>query len=126
VCLVDIGGGTSDIAVFREGAIRTRPWYRSGDQITNDIAMALRTPPRKRKTQGFRHGCGVEAALRGRPDDRGRGRGRSPAANAFAPDRSPKSSSLASRNSTPSSAGAARPGYEELLSSGVVLTGGSP
>src|SRR5437879_3415688 len=44
VCLVDIGGGTSDIAVFREGAIRhTAVVPIAGDQITHDIAMALRT-----------------------------------------------------------------------------------
>src|SRR4249919_3869892 len=45
VCLVDIGGGTSDIAVFTQGAIRhTAVIPIAGDQITNDIAMALRTP----------------------------------------------------------------------------------
>ncbi len=45
VCLVDIGGGTTDIAIFREGAIRhTAVIPIAGDQITNDIAMALRTP----------------------------------------------------------------------------------
>lgn len=46
VCLVDIGGGTTDIAVFTEGAIRhTAVIPIAGDQVTNDIAMALRTPP---------------------------------------------------------------------------------
>src|SRR5476651_2869978 len=45
VVLVDIGGGTTDIAIFREGAIRhTAVIPIAGDQITNDIAMALRTP----------------------------------------------------------------------------------
>ena len=45
VCLVDIGGGTTDIAVFTDGAIRhTAVIPIAGDQITNDIAMALRTP----------------------------------------------------------------------------------
>jgi cell division protein FtsA len=45
VCLVDIGGGTTDIAVFAEGAIRhTAVIPIAGDQITNDIAVALRTP----------------------------------------------------------------------------------
>jgi cell division protein FtsA len=45
VCLVDIGGGTTDIAVFTHGAIRhTAVIPIAGDQITNDIAMALRTP----------------------------------------------------------------------------------
>ena len=45
VCLVDIGGGTTDIAVFSEGAIQyTAVIPIAGDQVTNDIAMALRTP----------------------------------------------------------------------------------
>ncbi|PLA75162.1 cell division protein FtsA [Hydrogenovibrio sp. SC-1] len=45
VCLVDIGGGTTDIAVFQNGAIRhTAVIPVAGDQVTNDIAMALRTP----------------------------------------------------------------------------------
>ncbi len=45
VCLVDIGGGTTDIAVFTEGAIRhTAVIPIAGDQVTNDIAVALRTP----------------------------------------------------------------------------------
>src|SRR5499426_355442 len=45
VVLVDIGGGTTDIAIFSEGAIRhTAVIPIAGDQITNDIAMALRTP----------------------------------------------------------------------------------
>ena len=45
VCMVDIGGGTSDIAVFHKGAIRhTAVIPIAGDQVTNDIAVALRTP----------------------------------------------------------------------------------
>jgi cell division protein FtsA len=45
VCLVDIGGGTTDIAVFKNGAIRhTAVIPVAGDQVTNDIAVALRTP----------------------------------------------------------------------------------
>ncbi len=45
VCLVDIGGGTTDIAIFTQGAIRhTSVIPIAGDQVTNDIAVALRTP----------------------------------------------------------------------------------
>lgn len=45
VCVIDIGGGTTDIAVFAEGAIQfTAVIPIAGDQVTNDIAMALRTP----------------------------------------------------------------------------------
>ena len=45
VVLIDIGGGTTDVAVFSDGAIRhTAVIPIAGDQITNDVAMALRTP----------------------------------------------------------------------------------
>lgn len=45
VCLVDIGGGTTDIAIYIEGAIRhTAVIPIAGDQVTNDIAVVLRTP----------------------------------------------------------------------------------
>lgn len=45
VCLVDIGAGTTDIAVFADGAIRhTAVIPIAGDQVTSDIAVALRTP----------------------------------------------------------------------------------
>jgi cell division protein FtsA len=45
VCLLDIGGGTTDIAVFIDGAIKfTSVIPVAGDQVTNDIAVALRTP----------------------------------------------------------------------------------
>ena len=53
VCLLDIGGGTTDIAVFTHGAIRhTAVVPIAGDQITNDIAMALRSrPPTPRRSR---------------------------------------------------------------------------
>ncbi len=45
VCLIDIGGGTTDIAVFSQGAIKhTAVIPIAGDQVTNDVAVALRTP----------------------------------------------------------------------------------
>lgn len=45
VCMIDIGGGTTDIAVFTEGAIRfTSVIPVAGDHVTNDLAVALRTP----------------------------------------------------------------------------------
>ncbi len=126
VCLVDIGGGTTDIAVFREGAIRhTAVVPIAGDQITNDIAMALRTPTGEAEELKLRHGC----ALRQLAD---------PAQMIEVPgvgDRAPR---LLSRQTL---AEVIEPrveelysmvqkvlkdsGYEELLSSGIVLTGGS-
>lgn len=60
VCLVDIGGGTTDIAVFTEGAIRhTAVIPIAGDQVTNDIAMALRTPTQYAEEIKIRHACAL-------------------------------------------------------------------
>ncbi len=51
VCLIDIGGGTTDIAVFKQGAIRhTAVIPVAGDQVTNDIAVALRIPTQNAET----------------------------------------------------------------------------
>ena len=45
ICMIDIGGGTTDIAIFTEGAIRyTSVIPIAGDHVTNDVAVALRTP----------------------------------------------------------------------------------
>lgn len=60
VCLVDIGGGTTDIAVFYEGAIQfTAVIPIAGDQVTNDIAMALRTPSKSAEMIKINHGCAL-------------------------------------------------------------------
>jgi len=126
VCLVDIGGGTSDIAVFTHGAIRhTAVIPIAGDQITNDIAMALRTPTAEAELIKVRHGV----ALRQLADpnemievpgigDRGpRVMSRQTLAEVIEP-RVEELFSLVQQVLRES-------GFEELLSSGVVLTGGS-
>ena len=60
VCLVDIGGGTTDIAVFTEGSIRhTAVIPIAGDQVTNDIAVALRTPTVHAEEIKIRYGCAL-------------------------------------------------------------------
>src|ERR1700745_1350214 len=60
VCLMDIGGGTTDIAVFVGGAIRhTAVIPIAGDQVTNDIAMTLRTPTKDAEELKLRHGCAL-------------------------------------------------------------------
>jgi len=58
VVLIDIGGGTTDVALFREGAV----WHTAviplgGDHITNDIAVGLRTPPTDAEELKKAHGC---------------------------------------------------------------------
>ncbi len=60
VCLVDIGGGTTDIAVFKDGAIRhTAVIPIAGDQVTNDIAVALRTPSQYANEIKMKHACAL-------------------------------------------------------------------
>jgi len=126
VCLLDIGGGTTDIAVFTHGAIRhTAVVPIAGDQITNDIAMALRTPTADAEAIKIRHGV----ALRQLADanqmlevpgigDRGaRSLSRQTLAEVIEP-RVEELYSLVQQVLRES-------GFEELLSSGVVLTGGS-
>lgn len=60
VCIVDIGGGTTDIAIFTEGAIRhTAVIPIAGDQVTNDIAVALRTPTQAAEEIKLRYASAV-------------------------------------------------------------------
>ena len=126
VCLVDIGGGTTDIAVFTNGAIRhTAVIPIAGDQITNDIAMALRTPTKDAEDIKCSYGC----ALRGMADphemvevsgvgDRG---ARQLSRQTLAEVIEPRVEELYSLVQ----AELRRSGFEELLSSGIVITGGS-
>jgi cell division protein FtsA len=126
VCLADIGGGTTDIALFTEGAIRhTAVIPIAGDQITNDIAMALRTPTKDAEEIKQKHGCALrelaEAAgtvlVPGVGDRPARQMSRQTLAEVIEP-RVEELYSLIQ-------AELRRSGFEELLSSGVVLTGGS-
>ncbi|HIL38868.1 MAG TPA: cell division protein FtsA [Methylococcales bacterium] len=60
VCLIDIGGGTTDIAIFTEGAIKhTSVIPIAGDQVTNDIAIALRTPTQHAEQIKIQHACAL-------------------------------------------------------------------
>ncbi|QGX03434.1 cell division protein FtsA [Beggiatoa leptomitoformis] len=60
VCLVDIGGGTTDIAIFIEGAIRyTAVIPIAGDQVTNDIAVAMRTPTQYAEEIKIKYACAL-------------------------------------------------------------------
>ncbi len=60
VCLVDIGGGTTDIAIFYDGAIRhTGVIPIAGDQVTNDIAHALRTPTAHAEELKIKYACAL-------------------------------------------------------------------
>jgi len=126
VCLVDIGGGTTDLAVFTEGAIKhTSVIPIAGDQITNDIAMALRTPTKDAEDLKISHGVALRQ-LASTADmievpgvgERGpRELSRQTLAEVIEP-RVEELYSLIQRELRSS-------GLEELLSSGIVITGGS-
>ncbi|OGA49126.1 MAG: cell division protein FtsA [Betaproteobacteria bacterium RIFCSPLOWO2_12_FULL_62_13] len=126
VCLADIGGGTTDVAVFTHGAIRhTAVIPIAGDQITNDIAMALRTPTKDAEDIKQRFGCALSqladpqemVEVPGVGDRGPRQLSRKTLAEVIEP-RVEELYSLVQ-------AELRRSGYEELLSSGVVITGGS-
>jgi cell division protein FtsA len=126
VCLVDIGGGTSDIAVFTQGAIRhTAVIPIAGDQITNDIAMALRTPTKEAEEIKRRYGCALRELADAQemvevPSVGERG-AKKMSRQTLAEVIEPRVEELYSLVQ----AELRRSGFEELLSSGVVITGGS-
>lgn len=61
VCMIDIGGGTTDIAIFIDGSIRhTAVIPIAGDQVTNDIAIALRTPGKNAEDIKLRHASALQ------------------------------------------------------------------
>ncbi len=126
VVLIDIGGGTTDIAVFTEGAIRhTAVIPIAGDQITNDIAMALRTPTLEAEEIKIRHGIAKQVLVDpsetievpGLGDRGPRTLSRQMLAAVIEP-RIEELFALALQVVRESE-------YEEVLSSGVVLTGGT-
>ncbi len=60
ICMVDIGGGTSDIAVFRGGSVRhTAALPIAGEQVTNDISVAFRTPTQAAEDIKVKYGCAL-------------------------------------------------------------------
>ncbi len=126
VCMVDIGGGTTDIAIFVEGAIRhTGVIPIAGDQVTNDIAMALRTPTLHAEDIKIKYACAL-AKLTGADETI-----QVPSVG----DRSPRSLSRQSLAEvveprydelfTLLQAELRRSGYEDLVAAGIVLTGGT-
>ena len=126
VCVVDIGGGTTDIAVFSEGAIRhTAVIPIAGDQVTNDIAMALRTPTRHAEEIKVKHACALTQLAK--PDQviqvpsTGDKPPRELTRQTLAEVVEPRYEELF----TLVQAELRRSGYEDLIASGLVLTGGA-
>ena len=126
VVLVDIGGGTTDIAIYCQGSIRhTAVIPIAGDQITNDIAMALRTPTIEAEDLKIAHGIARQEMA-------------DPAAMIDVPgvgDREPRPMSKQALAAVIEPRveelftlvrGVVRDsGYEDMVSSGIVLTGGT-
>jgi cell division protein FtsA len=126
VAMIDIGGGTTDIATFVEGSI----WHTAvlgigGNHLTNDIAIGLRTPSNEAEKIKIRYGCALSNLVKedetievpsvgGRPT---RVLSRQLLSEIIEP-RAEEIFSLVSREIK-------RTGYEEMVASGVVITGGS-
>ncbi len=126
ICLVDIGGGTTDIAVFTDGAIHhTAVIPIAGDQVTNDIAVALRTPTQHAEDIKVQYACALTQLAN--PEETidvpsvGERPSRRLARQTLAEVVEPRYEELL----TLIQAELRRSGFEDLVAAGVVLTGGS-
>jgi cell division protein FtsA len=126
VCLVDIGGGTTDIAVFSGGAIRhTAVIPIAGDQVTNDIAVSMRTPTQYAEDIKVRYACALSQLAN--PDESievpsvGDRPARRLARQTLAEVVEPRYEELFGliRDEL------RRSGFEEVIAAGIVMTGGS-
>lgn len=126
VCLVDIGGGTTDIAIFTDGAIKhTAVIPIAGDQVTNDIAMALRTPTPNAEEIKIKYACAL-ASLAGENEtikvpSVGERNDRDLSRQTLAEVVEPRYDELF----TLVQAELRRSGFEDLVAAGIVLTGGT-
>ena len=126
VCLVDIGSGTTDIAIFTEGSIRhTAVIPIAGDQVTNDIAMALRTPTQYAEEIKIRYACALAKLARADETIKVPSVGDRPprelSRQALAEVVEPRYEELFQLIH----AELRRSGYEDLIPAGIVLTGGT-
>jgi cell division protein FtsA len=126
VCIIDIGGGTTDIAVFTEGAIRhTAVIPIAGDQVTNDIAVALRTPTQFAEEIKIKYACALTQMATAEENIEVPSIGDRPsrrlARHTLAEVVEPRYEELL----TLVQAELRRSGFEDLVAAGVVLTGGS-
>jgi len=126
VCLLDIGGGTTDLAVFTHGAIsHTEVIPVAGNQVTNDIAVAFHTPTPDAEELKIKHACCLKQLARanerievaGVGDRAARALSRLELAEVVEP-RYEELFEVALGKLQ-------RSGFEHLIPAGVVLTGGS-
>lgn len=126
VCLVDVGGGTTDLAVFTNGAIcHTAVIPIAGDQVTNDIAVALRTPTQNAEEIKVEHACALAQLANSDETVEVPSVGNRPlrrmSRQTLAEVVEPRYEELFSLVQ----AELRRSGYERLIVAGIVLTGGS-
>jgi cell division protein FtsA len=126
VCLVDVGGGTTDIAVFTDGSIRhTAVIPIAGDQVTNDIAVALRTPTQHAEEIKVKYACALRQLAGSDENIEVPSIGDRPARRlsrqTLAEVVEPRYEELL----TLVQAELRRSGFEDMIAAGVVLTGGS-
>lgn len=126
VCLIDIGAGTTDIAVFTDGAIRhTAVIPIAGDQVTNDLAIAFRMPPRSAEVVKLMHASCMISLSDPEEDIEICGVGDRPVKQVseqkIAQIVQPRYEELFSlvKNEL------RRSGFEDLIPSGIVITGGA-
>lgn len=126
VCLADIGGGTTDMAVFVNGAIHhTAVIPIAGDQVTNDIAVALRTPTHHAEDIKIKYACALTQLANAEETIEVPSVGDRPprrlVRQTLAEVVEPRYEELF----TLVQAELKRSGFEEMIAAGVVLTGGS-
>jgi len=124
--IIDIGGGTTDLVIFSDGAIKhTAVFSLAGSHITNDISVGLRTPVEEAEKIKIRYGCALTSLVR--KDE-----------TIEVPSVGGRNPRVLSRQTlgeiieprvdeilTLVRDEVARMGYGKLLASGVILTGGS-
>src|SRR5438477_4344794 len=126
VCIVDVGGGTTDIAVFAGGAIRhTAVIPIAGDQVTNDIAVSMRTPTQYAEDIKVRYACALSQLADANDIIEVPGVGERGPRKLSRPMLAEVIEPRIEELYTLVLAELRRSGFEELLSSGIVLSGGS-
>ena len=127
VCLVDIGGGTTDIAIFTDGAIRHSAIIPiAGDQVTNDIAISFRTATKYAEEIKIKYACVLDSLINNAQEI------------IKVPGTAQKQMREISHKTLTNVVGARyeelftmiqaelkRSGFNDLISSGIVLTGGA-
>ncbi len=126
VCLVDIGGGTTDIAIFTDGSIRhTAVIPIAGDQVTNDIAVALRTPTQHAEEIKIKYACALTQLASNEESIEVPSIGDRPPRRLYRQTLVEVVEPRYEELLTLVQAELSRSGFENLIAGGVVLTGGS-